>query len=119
MATLALLLLAACGNTIDDALAEEYIKKGEEVVSLLHEESYGKVHAMFDEQMKAGLSEAQMAELTPIIQEAGTFEKIDKSAVEEDDGYYVVVLVAKYSEQNRVYTITFNDEDKIAGLFIQ
>lgn len=120
LSALAMLTLVACGgNKVDDSTSEKYIGKAEEIVSLLNEGKYNDVHAMFDDQMKTGLPEEQMEELTPIIEQSGNFEEIDKSSVEEKDGLYVVVLVAKYSKENRVFTITFNDKDEVAGLFIK
>lgn len=117
---MAILTLVACGgNTVDDSTSEKYISKAEEVVSLLNELNYKEVHEMFNEQMKTELPEEQMEELTPIIEESGDFEKIDKSSVEEKDGYYIVVLVAKYSDENRVFTISFDNKDEVAGLFIK
>lgn len=112
--------LAACGgNKVDDSTAEKYITQAEEIVSLLNESEYQEVHVMFDDQMKTELPVAEMEELTPIIDQSGTFEKIDKSSVEEKDGLYIVVLAAKYSNENRVFTITFKDKDEVAGLFIK
>jgi len=117
---MAILTLVACGgNTVDDSTSEKYISKAEEVVSLLNELNYKEVHEMFNEQMKTELPEEQMEELTPIIEKSGDFEKIDKSSVEEKDGYYIVVLVAKYSDENRVFTISFDNKDEVAGLFIK
>lgn len=116
----AIFTLVACGgNAVDDSTSEKYISKAEEVVSLLNELNYKEVHEMFNEQMKTELPEEQMEELTPIIEESGDFEKIDKSSVEEKDGYYIVVLVAKYSDENRVFTISFDNKDEVAGLFIK
>jgi|SRR5699024_5768138 len=120
LSAVTLLALVACGgNKVDDATSEKYIRQAEEIVSLMNEGNYKQVHAMFDEQMKAELSVEQMGELTPIIEQSGNFEKIDKSSVEEKDGYYIVVLVAKYSEENRTFTISFNDNEEVAGLFMK
>lgn len=116
---MAFTLVACGGNKVDDSTAEKYITNAEEVVSFLNEGSYAKVHTMFDEQMATALPVEQMEELTPIIEQSGNFEKIDKSSVEEKDGIYVVVLVAKYSEENRVYTISFNEKEEVVGLFIK
>lgn len=114
------LVLGACGgNKVDDQTSEKYSAKAEEVVSLLNSGNYAEVHAMLNDQMKTGLSEEEMDELTPLIEQSGAFENIDKSSVEEKDGMYIVVLVAAYSEENRVYTITFNDKEEVAGLFIK
>lgn len=120
LSVMAMLALAACGGKkVDDATSEKYISKAENIVSLLNEGKYQEVHAMFDDEMKTGLPEDQMKELTPIIEESGNYEKIDKSSVEKKDGFYIVVLVAKYSNENRVFTITFNDQDEVAGLYIK
>lgn len=115
-----ILMLTACGGSkVDDATAEKYITKAEEVITLLNETNYEEVHAMFNDEMKSGLPVEDMEELTPVIEEAGEFKEIDKASVEEDDGLYISVLVAKYSEENRIYTITFNESGEVAGLFIK
>lgn len=115
-----LIALVACGgNKVDDATAEKYIAKAEEIVALFNKGAYGEIHVMFDEQMKTGLPEDEMEELAPIIEGSGDFEDIDKASVEELDGYYVVVLVANYSEEDRVFTISFNDQEEVAGLYMK
>lgn len=119
LSTFVILVLVSCGNSVDDTTSDKYITTAEEIVLLLNDANYEDVHAMFDEQMKLGLPEEAMVELTPIIEQSGDFEEINKSSVEEKDGYYIVVLVANYSEENRVFTISFNDQDEVAGLFIQ
>lgn len=109
----------AGGNKVDDATSEKYIAKAEEVVSLLNEGNYKEIHAMSDGQMATALSEEGMEELTPIIEQSGNFDKIDKSSVEEKDDFYIVVLITKYSKDKRIFTITFNGQDEVAGLFIK
>ena len=115
-----ILMLAACaGSKVDDSTSEKYISQSEEIISLLNESNYEEVRAMFNDEMKTSLPVEDMEELTPIIQGSGSFEEIDKSDVEEKEGLYTTVLVAKYSDENRVYTITYNDDDEVAGLFIK
>lgn len=120
VAMLMIVGLAACGGSkVDDATTEKYRAKAEQVVSLLSAGDYAELHTMFGAQMKEGLPVEQMDELTPLIEEAGTFEKVDKFSIEEKDGFYVTVLVAKYSEKKRVYTISFNEDEEVVGLFIK
>lgn len=117
---LVLMMLAACGgNKVDDGTAEKYSAQAEEIILLLNEGEYEAVFEQLNDDMKAGLPVSEMEELTPIIEESGDFETIDKASVEEQDGMYVTVSRAKYTEKNRVYTITFNSDDEIAGLFIK
>jgi len=115
----AIFVLVACGNKVDEDISEKYITKAEDIVSLLNDANYEEVHAMFDEEMKVGLPVEAMVELTPVIEQSGDFEKINKSSVEEKDNHYIVVLAANYSEENRVFTVSFNDQDEVAGLWIQ
>ena len=112
-------VLAGCGNKVDEDVSEKYITNAEDIVSLLNDANYEEVHAMFDEDMKVGLPVEAMVELTPVIEQSGDFEKINKSSVEEKDGHYIVVLAANYSEENRVFTVSFNDQDEVVGLWIQ
>lgn len=114
-----MIVLVACGgNKVDDTIADKHIAHAEKIVSLLNDGNYEEVHSMFDEMMKAGLPVNAMEDLTPVIKESGSFEKIDKRSVEENEGMYTTVLAAKYSEKNRVFTITFDGNDKVAGLYI-
>ena len=118
--SLLLIVLAACGgNKVDEATAEKYTAKAEDVILLLNEGDYEAAFELFNEEMKQGLPVSAMEQLTPIIEESGSYQEIDKASVEEKDGLYVSVLRAKYSEKNRVYTITFDSNDEVAGLFLK
>lgn len=77
------------------------------------------MHEKFDSKMKTALSEEKMKDLTPVIEKTGTFEKIEKKSIEEKDGLYTVVLVAKYSKEQRTFIVTYNDKEEIAGLYIK
>jgi len=115
-----LLFLVACGgNKVDESTAEQYITKAETIINLLNESNYEEVYAMFSDEMKEGFPVVAMEELTPIIEGAGNFEKIDKASVEEEKGIYVTVNVAKYSHENRMYTISFNEDEEVVGLYIK
>ncbi|MDK7491239.1 DUF3887 domain-containing protein [Bacillus paranthracis] len=120
ISTIAVFALVACtGNKVDESTSKKIISKAEGIVSLLNEAKYKEVHEKFDSKMKAGLPEEKMKDLTPVIEKAGTFEKIEKQSIEEKDGLYTVILVAKYSKEQRTFIITYNDKEEIAGLFIK
>lgn len=120
MLAAAVLLLAACGGKkVDDETANVYIEKAEEVVSLLNEGDTKGIHDMLDENMKEALSDAQLQEVIGIVEGSGAFEKVDKSSVEEKDGDFVTVLAVKYSENTRIFTITFDEKHNVAGLYIK
>ncbi|WP_194841185.1 DUF3887 domain-containing protein [Sporosarcina cascadiensis] len=114
------LLLAACGGKkVDEETSEIYIGKAEEVVALLNAGDTASVHEMLDANMKEALTADQLEEVTGLIQDSGEFKEVDKSSVEEDKGHFITVLAVKYSEGTRVFTITFNDSQEVAGLYIK
>ena len=119
LGSLVALMLVGCGSNVDDATADKYIEQAKAVVENLNNENYEDIQAQFDAKMKANLTTEQMAELAPIIEASGQFQEFDKQSVEEKDGYYTTILVAKYSEENRIYTISFNEQDEIVGLYIK
>lgn len=120
ISAIAVFALVACtGNKVDESTSKKIISKAEGIVSLLNEAKYKEVHEKFDSKMKTGLPEEKMKDLTPVIEKAGTFEKIEKQSIEEKDGLYTVILVAKYSKEQRTFIITYNDKEEIAGLFIK
>ena len=116
---LAVLLLAACGNKVDEATASTYISKGEEVVHYLNEGDFDKIVEQFDEKMKTNITAAQLAEITPLLEASGSYEGIKKQSVQEKDGHKIVVIVGEHSEEDRIYTLTYDANDQIAGLFVQ
>lgn len=114
-----LVLLAGCGSKVDDSTAQTYISKAEEVVQMLNNGEYESITEQFDDTMKASLSAEQLAGLEPLLTASGEFKAIEKQSVEEKDGMKIVVLIANYSEEKRIFTITYDANDKIAGLFIK
>src|SRR5699024_9666880 len=120
IAILLIFILVACvGNKVDDSKADNYITQAEKIVDLLNESNYEDVHSMFNEEMEASLPIDDMRDLSHVFEESGSFEEISKASVEEKDDLYVTVLVAKYSDENRIFTITFNGDEEVAGLFIK
>lgn len=114
-----LVLLAGCGSKVDDSTAQAYISKAEEVVQMLNNGEYESITEQFDDTMKASLSAEQLAGLEPLLTASGEFKAIEKQSVEEKDGMKIVVLIANYSKEKRIFTITYDANDKIAGLFIK
>lgn len=112
-------LVACSGEKVDDEIAQQYIDKAEIAIVLLTDKNYDELRKLFNSEMKAGLTEAELKQLEPFIEEAGSFSNIDKSSVEKDGEHYVTVLSAKYSNDTLIYTISFNENDEISGLFVK
>lgn len=116
---LAVLLLVACGNKVDDATVSSYVSKGEEVVHLLNNGEFDKIIEQFDEKMKSNLTAAQLADITPVLEASGSYKGIKKQSVQEKDGHKIVVIVGEHSNEDRIYTVTYDANNQISGLFVQ
>lgn len=115
-----LLLLAACGNSkLDEATENLYIDQTKRAVTLFNEEKFDEMRTMFDETMKEALSTEELQTTVDIVKESGVFEQFEKSSVVLREGYYVTTLTAKYSEAERIYTITFDDQQRLAGFYVK
>lgn len=112
-------LLVGCGNKADNDTSQVYSEKAEEVVNWMNEKNYDKITEQFDANLKTQLTAEQLAQIEPVIVQSGDFKQVEKSTVEEKDGMKVVVLVTQYSNEKRIFTVTYDGEDKIAGLFVQ
>ena len=116
---LAVLLLAACGNKVDEESESKYIGKAVEVVNLLNDGEFDKIIEQMDDRMKANVTAAQLAEITPVLEASGSYVGIEKQSVQEKDGNIIVVIVGEHSEDKRIYTVSYDTNDQIAGLFVQ
>lgn len=120
LAVLLIITLVACQKSnVDEETANHYIDQAKSVIEHLLNSEYEEVYEQFNEEMKEELSLSNMGDLTPVIKEVGEFEKFETSAVEERDGYYVTVVVTKHEDGKLGFTITFEEDDSIAGLFIK
>lgn len=114
-----MLLLAACGNKVAEEDAAKYKEKVEQVVQQLNDQQYDAIVAQFDAQMKAQLTVEQLATIEPVLTQSGALQKLSKHAIQEQEGVIVAVVVGEHTEENRVYTVSFNAQDEIVGLFVQ
>lgn len=117
-----ILLLAACssGNAVEEEISEKYTALAKDVIELLNDEEYEAVVDHFDDTMSSQMpAETLEQEVGPLVTEAGSFEEFEKSSVEEVEGLYSVTLVARYSEEKRIYTVNYDKEDQIGGFFLK
>src|SRR5690625_747344 len=85
---------SACSKTNVDAETEEkFVNQGKEVVEALLDLDYETVYEQFNGQMQRELPVEDMHELTPVIEDAGEFEKMETTANGERDGHHVKVHV--------------------------
>lgn len=121
-------VFTGCGS---EQLSESYVKedviaKAEQVVTQLSNKEYQAVADMVREDLQEDLSAKVLEEaLGQKIEAAGEFQEYtqtatsgqqDKSAKED---YAIVVLVCQYENAKLTFTISFNEEMKLVGLYMR
>ncbi len=113
------IILTGCGKKVDTEKSELYSKKAEGAIQLLNNGKREELKTQFNPEMQVGMTKENFDTVEVAIKEAGDFEKFEKSSIQEKDGIYSTVTIAKYSNQKRVFTISYNDDEQIVGLFIK
>ena len=123
-------LLAGCAGRqrLSDQFDEEEVKKAaEEVIQDLNS---GEIDALVEEKWSAIMKNALDADgvkeqIVPIIEELGEFESFDQEAVtggrdaDTEQEFAVAVIKAKYEKRKAQFTISFDEDMKVAGFFIK
>jgi len=122
---LSVLLLTACSAPALSAdFNEEDVKLlALDVVSLLNAQDSVGLRSLFTEQMNTAITDDVFVQIYAAIEGGGKFEAIeditvvgstDKSTGEE---FATAVVTAKYENQTFTFTITFNKQMQLAGLY--
>ncbi|MDO9087270.1 MAG: DUF3887 domain-containing protein [Anaerolineaceae bacterium] len=95
----------------------------ENVVTLLNAQDSEGLRALFTEQMNVAITDDVFVQIYAAIEGGGTFDTIesvnvvgstDKSTAEE---FATSVVTVKYENKSFTYTITFNKQMQLAGLY--
>lgn len=125
--TLAVLLLicSACAGNAFEFDKEEAVSAAKEVAELVHAQDYEALHGLFREDVRPLITaEALQAAVQPILEQAGAFQEYEKAdAASYKDKQYgdliTVALKAKYENAALTYTISFDRDYALMGLYIQ
>lgn len=118
------IVLSAC-TSVDDATFDHYAKKAEQIIFLIHDESYDEVVELFSDDLRKELDAKELREIRPLLDESGAYESIKKVMVDETEEIttkekiIVTVTSVAYEHKNRTYTLSFNDEDELVGFYIK
>ena len=125
---LSCILLAACSNkssdknfSISDGEKEKYIETAQNTITLFNEQKSDEIREISDEILKNALTDDKLSEIYEHLKTCGEFEKFLESnmtGVEQNGQTFIVVVQqAKYKENTLTYTISFDKDEKLAGIF--
>lgn len=121
------LLFGCSGNKLSDKFDEqEVLDKGKEVVDVINTRQYEDVIALLREDLQSQITADQLVTAwDDQIVAAGEFEKIKNTAIESQEDsvtkeeYVPVVLEAVYAEDTLIYTLSFDEDLMMIGLYMK
>jgi len=124
LVVLGLGLLAGCAAKLPEGYDETLIKsEAEKVIMLLDQRDIDGLDAMLTDQMRTGLTEAVQAQVFAVLDDVGALQEIEEmqttGSTEGEITYGVVVVKARHANRDLTYTVTFDPEMRLAGLFLQ
>lgn len=120
------LILTACASKEDSISTEDLDKYGEisrNVIGYLNEGETEKIYEISTADLKAALTDEVLIEVYSTIDGLGDFVdfgdsdgiyQVDKNT---DEKYTVILQKAKYEEKELLFTVNFNSEGQLAGIF--
>lgn len=121
-----LLFAAGCQSVppLSDSFDEATVKQAaKDVVSLINAQDNEALRAACDQTLAIALTDDKLTEIYTAISAGGTFSEFGDAiafgATDKATGaeYGVVVLQAKYESKTLTYTLSFDTEMKLAGLY--
>lgn len=115
-------LFTGCGQALSSNFDEAEVEAAaQDVITMVNENDSEGLREMSTAQMKQGLTDDVLNQIYEAIGEGGAFKEVEKMSVvgatENDEDFAVVAAKAKYENKSFTYTITFNKDMKLAGLY--
>ncbi len=117
-------LLAGCAAKLPDGYDELTLKtSAESVIDLLNQRDSEGLTAILTEEMKVGLTPEVIGQIFALLDESGSMQEIADMKVgsSEENGITFAFVVArvKYEKAEITYTIGFDKDMKLAGLYLK
>lgn len=123
---ISLILLSGCAAKLSSAFDEDKVKNAaENVILMVNEHDTDGLLAVSATELKTVLTDDVLNQIYATTDAAGTYEKIDNSTVigaqdkNTKKDYATSVLKAKYETKSITYTITFDTDMKLAGIYLK
>lgn len=118
-----MMLLVACGGDakLSEKFNEEEVKSAAQtVITSLDANDFEKVYEISNDKLKEVLNEEKLKEtFEPINEKIGAYKETTKTALKGGEGIATVVAIAQYENGKVQYTISFDEEMKLSGLYVK
>ena len=124
LAVMSLAVLGGCAAKLPEGFDETEVQAAaENVIDLLNKRDSEGLTALMTEEMKAVMTEDIQAQIFALLDSSGAFQEILglKMAGSTQHGvtYVAVAAKAKYEKSEITYTISFDQDMKLAGLYLK
>lgn len=120
------IILVGCSSSkLSDAFDESTLKsRGQEVVNLIVNEEYDKISAQMSDKMKEAVSSEELEKTLrdtwdSVKGKLGEFEKISKEGIVGAENLASVIEVAKFKNGKVQFTINYNENMELEGIFLK
>lgn len=124
LAVMSLAVLGGCAAKLPEGFDEAEVKAAaENVIDLLNKNDSEGLTALMSDDMKALLTDDVQSQIFALVKDSGAFQEISDlkmtGATENGITFAAVVAQAKYANREITYTISFDKDMKLAGLYLK
>ncbi|MGG7209890.1 DUF3887 domain-containing protein [Clostridium baratii] len=116
------IIIVGCGTKkLSSNFSEEKLKAAaEETINNLNNNKYNEIVNGSTVALKAQLPKDKIKEAwEPLQEHLGKYKEISKISFQEKDGLAVVVAIAQYEEGKVQFTLSYDEDMKLAGIYMK
>lgn len=124
---LTVLVLSACGKkALPEKFDQDQVQEAAlGLIDMINAQDTEGIEGLYNKDMEAAMTDEALAQVYDIVGDFGELDEIEKidftGAEDQNSGESIAVAVvkAKYEKKTAVYTISFDEAMKLAGLYIK
>ncbi len=119
---LCLFMFTGCSaGELSDAYNEDEVKAAaEDVINKLNDKNYSGILESGSEELKNSLPDNKLQEAWDgFSKNIGDFDSISKLTLAEKHGYAVAIVNTKYANKKVTFTLSFNKDMKLSGIYMK
>lgn len=119
---LCLFMVTGCSaGKLSDAYNEDEVKEAaEDVINKLNDKNYEGILEDSSDELKNSLPDNKLQEAWEgFSKDIGEFVSISKETLAEKNGYAVAIVNVKYANKKVTFTLSFNKEMKLSGIYMK